>query len=178
MREDWRVDLETGQKYGPIQYGSKWWCIKVPRTVSDDGEIFAFADSVHVLNGTLALMQGGIEADSLPHVTFALAPGQWNAVYAASMFDESPVCVERWAGEIADPRGEDTDRKKRKNWRAVRKIILERAEYKCHYCGAHATDVDHVIPRVEGGTDDESNLVASCKSCNSKKHANSAHGGI
>lgn len=30
--------------------------------------------------------------------------------------------------------------------------------------------VDHVIPVSRGGTDDPDNLVACCKSCNSKKH--------
>lgn len=49
--------------------------------------------------------------------------------------------------------------------------ILARDNHACKYCGA--TDkplfLDHVIPRIQGGTNDESNLVACCRSCNSSK---------
>ncbi len=31
--------------------------------------------------------------------------------------------------------------------------------------------LDHLIPRSEGGQNYESNLVASCKTCNTKKNA-------
>lgn len=41
----------------------------------------------------------------------------------------------------------------------------------CHYCGtADATHVDHIVPRVAGGTDDLGNLIAACLSCNLRKH--------
>lgn len=40
----------------------------------------------------------------------------------------------------------------------------------CHYCGSwRASTVDHVLPRVRGGTDDAANLVSACLSCNSAK---------
>ncbi|MCA9368245.1 HNH endonuclease [Candidatus Kaiserbacteria bacterium] len=44
------------------------------------------------------------------------------------------------------------------------------AEKRCAYCGTFRPDTrDHVIPKAQGGTDDPSNLVYSCRSCNSKK---------
>lgn len=53
--------------------------------------------------------------------------------------------------------------------------VLERDGFKCVYCGVHASDavlqVDHVMPVVRGGTNDLSNLVTACVTCNIGKHA-------
>lgn len=38
-------------------------------------------------------------------------------------------------------------------------------------CGVPATEVDHVVPRRQGGTDHPSNLGARCRSCHSRKTA-------
>lgn len=40
---------------------------------------------------------------------------------------------------------------------------------RCTYCGRQATVLDHYMPKCLGGTDDESNLVPSCRACNSAK---------
>ena len=41
--------------------------------------------------------------------------------------------------------------------------------FPCAYCGDPASTLDHVIPRVAGGTDDPRNLVPACRSCNGSK---------
>ena len=51
----------------------------------------------------------------------------------------------------------------------LRSFIFSRSGGKCVYCGAKATEIDHVIPRAKGGTNSTYNLVASCRSCNKKK---------
>jgi len=56
-----------------------------------------------------------------------------------------------------------------KGWAKTRLAILQRDGYECHYCGDVATEVDHGIPRVNGGTEDPDNLVASCMKCNRSK---------
>lgn len=59
------------------------------------------------------------------------------------------------------------------SWRVLRLKILARDEYTCRYCGSSdplVMQVDHVHPITLGGTDDESNLVAACRSCNAKKN--------
>lgn len=53
--------------------------------------------------------------------------------------------------------------------------LLQREDYKCFYC-MHELQrddfyLDHLVPRTEGGQNYKSNLVASCKTCNTKKNA-------
>lgn len=55
------------------------------------------------------------------------------------------------------------------------KMIFDAYEYSCVYCGAEESEktgtmqLEHVIPISKGGRHHVSNLVTSCKSCNSKK---------
>lgn len=52
----------------------------------------------------------------------------------------------------------------------VRAAVLARDGHACRYCGRGGRlAIDHVIPFSRGGTSDASNLVAACKSCNSRK---------
>jgi len=52
-----------------------------------------------------------------------------------------------------------------------RKIVLE-GNPMCHWCKRKpATDADHLTPYDAGGSDDTSNLVPACKSCNSRRGA-------
>lgn len=64
----------------------------------------------------------------------------------------------------------------------VRWQVLERDKFTCQYCGRRAPDarleIDHVLPRSLGGSDDTTNLAAACVDCNRGKRdsliANSA----
>lgn len=55
------------------------------------------------------------------------------------------------------------------DWQRTRLTILNRDGWICGYCGRAANTVDHRTPKSRGGTDDESNLIAACRSCNSSK---------
>ncbi|WP_422049899.1 HNH endonuclease [Shimia sp.] len=58
----------------------------------------------------------------------------------------------------------------RKNLSALDVEVFSRDDWRCHYCGSpHALTIDHIVPKVSGGTDDPINLVAACRSCNSSK---------
>lgn len=50
-----------------------------------------------------------------------------------------------------------------------RRGVLRRDGHRCAYCAAHATTVDHVLPRSRGGGDVWENLVACCLRCNNAK---------
>lgn len=53
--------------------------------------------------------------------------------------------------------------------------VFKRDKFTCQYCGAQAPDVtlevDHIEPVAEGGTNDITNLVTACVSCNRGKGA-------
>lgn len=55
-----------------------------------------------------------------------------------------------------------------KERRAILKLIKERdGSLTCHWCGeSPRRSIDHVVSRSNGGTNDLSNLVASCADCN------------
>ena len=55
----------------------------------------------------------------------------------------------------------------------IRYEILKRARYRCELCGVSAEhkalEVDHIVPRNHGGSDETHNLQALCYSCNAMK---------
>jgi ATP adenylyltransferase len=55
----------------------------------------------------------------------------------------------------------------------VRYEVFKAAKCRCELCGVSADEralqVDHIVPRNHGGTDDISNLQALCYSCNAMK---------
>ena len=51
----------------------------------------------------------------------------------------------------------------------LRSFIFNRSNGKCVYCGAKATEIDHVVPKSSGGSNSTYNLVAACRACNQKK---------
>lgn len=53
-----------------------------------------------------------------------------------------------------------------------RDSIYARDNHECVYCGSRERlSIDHVVPLTKGGTNDFSNLVTACISCNSSKGA-------
>jgi 5-methylcytosine-specific restriction endonuclease McrA len=53
---------------------------------------------------------------------------------------------------------------------ARRRFLYERDNGTCYSCGdsvsADAFELDHLIPVIDGGSSDESNLAVSCRWCN------------
>lgn len=58
---------------------------------------------------------------------------------------------------------------------ALRQRVRETAHHHCGYCLSHQRyvmgqlEIEHIIPRARGGSDDESNLWISCSLCNRYK---------
>lgn len=98
-------------------FGTKYWCIKVTRTISGDGEIYIHADRVEISSGDLFAFSDyeipakteygttgpdyeGKATREPPICTLALARGSWTAFFAASCMDGHAVCADHWSGEI------------------------------------------------------------------------------
>src|SRR5579875_4101391 len=56
-----------------------------------------------------------------------------------------------------------------------RRAVFARDGHRCQYCGAAAENIDHVVPRSRGGLHAWDNVVASCRSCNSRKEDRTPH---
>jgi HNH endonuclease len=58
---------------------------------------------------------------------------------------------------------------------AVRARVWAAARHRCGYCQSAQRyvlgmlEIDHIIPKVRGGTDEEANLWLACRMCNSFK---------
>ena len=55
-------------------------------------------------------------------------------------------------------------------WQRLRLVVLQRDGRVCRWCCGYADTVDHVQALVDGGARlDPANLVACCRSCNSRR---------
>ena len=54
-------------------------------------------------------------------------------------------------------------------WRRLRQEVLQEQPF-CG-CGALSVEVDHIVPRRQGGQDVRENVRALCKSCHSRRTA-------
>lgn len=50
-----------------------------------------------------------------------------------------------------------------------RRAVFLRDAHQCQYCNRNAENIDHVVPKTQGGTHTWENVVASCRRCNTKK---------
>lgn len=98
-----------------------------------------------------------------------------------SLTDENIKTLKEICGakikQFLDERGQQVweHRKKSKGYisGSVRYEVLKRAKYRCELCGISASlkalEVDHIVPRNSGGSDDISNCQSLCYSCNAMK---------
>jgi len=89
-------------------------------------------------------------------------------LYTVRLPVEIPFVQERMKAEfpVVESRNYYTDPE-------LRKGLFERDNWTCRYCGEGVTSdtatLDHILPTVNGGTDDADNLATACHPCNSIK---------
>ena len=61
-----------------------------------------------------------------------------------------------------------------RRWSRLRRVILDRDNWRCRVCGKHGKmEVDHIRPVRNGGAEwDANNLQAICRACHMAKTAN------
>lgn len=69
-----------------------------------------------------------------------------------------------------------TEMERGRAWMAKRDRVAARHGYKCAMCGrlwvSYRDEIDHIVPREQGGSNDESNLQPLCdKPCHQEKSA-------
>lgn len=84
---------------GTSHYGNYYWCAKVTKDLSPDGEIYVMADSVSIEQGALRFMGHSAKRDEQFPVLIIPA-SKWIVCYAASLLDGSAIAVEHWQGEV------------------------------------------------------------------------------
>lgn len=57
----------------------------------------------------------------------------------------------------------------------TRRAVFARDGWVCQYCGRPAENVDHVVPKSQGGPHTWENVVAACRRCNSRKENRLPH---
>jgi hypothetical protein len=164
---------------GTENYGNYYYCVKVKRELSEDGEIYLMADGLRsTSDGSLEFFR----KDGL--ITLLISPSYWLAVYGASLIDGSAVAVEHWAGEIIEDSSDHSTPRNNKNGngkitrdavsKSIRYDILKRDNYRCKLCGSIASEttqleIDHIIPVSKGGDNSFGNLQTLCNNCNRGK---------
>lgn len=76
-----------------------------------------------------------------------------------------------YSAKLIRIRSIDERRPPPEEWVFIRHRVFERDDYTCRYCGKRGGELecDHVIPICQNGTNNDSNLVTSCRSCNREK---------
>ena len=77
---------------GPHNRGNLYFCVKTD--LSNSGDIYLWADHVNLDQRGCLSFYGGEKGE----LNMAFAAGSWQAVYAASLMDDSPVAVQDWPG--------------------------------------------------------------------------------
>jgi 5-methylcytosine-specific restriction protein A len=82
--------------------------------------------------------------------------------------DHQPKAWVSSEGKTASQRGYGA------KWRKVRKQALSRDNHLCRECYKNgiltpASEVDHILNKASGGTDELSNLQSICNSCHKRK---------
>ena len=105
-------------------------------------------------------------------------PGCPAVVHGQRFCQQHAVQIERqYQAQLDDRRGSSSQRGYGAQWRKARTMFLAEHPLCVDPYGDHArqgqvvpaTDVDHILPRRQGGSNDASNLQALCHVCHSKK---------
>jgi diadenosine tetraphosphate (Ap4A) HIT family hydrolase/5-methylcytosine-specific restriction endonuclease McrA len=156
-----------------LQHGGRMPTARIAKALleQDESQIEYYAAITHAMVGKVLRNRGVIERDGADYVLKgfdAMNPEQVKQLVEA--------CESRLQ-DYKERRGEAIWQHRRKSAGYVsgtlRYEVFKRARFRCELCGESAErkalEVDHVVPRNKGGSDDAGNLQALCYSCNAMK---------
>lgn len=50
-----------------------------------------------------------------------------------------------------------------------KRLVHQRDDWTCAYCGKFGDTIDHIVPKCLGGGESWDNVITACKKCNNKK---------
>lgn len=141
--------------------------------IRDESQIDYYRNITNNMVGKVLKSHGLVERNKTTK-TYCLV--DFNSLSAYEIEQLIELCQKRLT-EFLDKRGKLVYQHRRKSAGYVsgtlRYEVLKRAKFRCELCGISAyekaLEVDHIIPRNHGGSDDLSNLQALCYSCNAMK---------
>jgi hypothetical protein len=143
--------------------------------VSDDTRVETLADQATVLTREQLIYQSNLAWDRAREEAEADVRASVKRLWreyghfhlpGGNVIDHIRYEVDALASEVDPP----TRPRRRTITASVRKRVFERDAYRCVECrGWVDLTIDHIVPVVRGGTDDEANLQTMCRSCNSRK---------
>lgn len=140
----------------------------------DDSQVEYYQERVKTMVGEVLTRNHGItekikEGRSITGYRLA----GFNELSQGEVDELIDLCASKLDQELA------RNRFKHRNFRrspisgSTRFNVLKRAKHRCELCGVsaddRALDVDHILPKSKGGSDDEYNLQALCSLCNQNK---------
>lgn len=141
--------------------------------IRDDSQIDYYRNITNNMVGRVLRNRGLVERDKTKN-TYSLV--DFESLDAQEVEQLIELCQKKLE-DFLDKRGKLIYQHRRKSAGYIsgtlRYEILKRARFRCELCGISAyekaLEVDHILPRNHGGSDDLSNLQALCYSCNAMK---------
>lgn len=102
----------------------------------------------------------GCDSNPVAGVTVGCTPRCWRIDKLKSRENIDAVVARQLLRATCRPRNGST-----RAWRQTRAMVLYRDAYRCQLCRRAAAEVDHIVPVIDGGTDDPANLRSLCHDC-------------
>jgi ATP adenylyltransferase len=139
----------------------------------DESQIEYYTNITNNMVGRVLRKHGIVDRDNLSKEYLLI---DFKELTRDQVSDLIALCNQK-LNEFLDKRGKAIFDHRRKSTGhisgTIKYEVLKRAKFRCELCGISADEkaleVDHIIPRNKGGSDDLSNYQALCYSCNAMK---------
>lgn len=164
----YRLFLREPAKFAEMPAFPRMYAAELTRIADNDGEVGA---SIESMAERLAAFKGeSLRADRRRIYKTIVASRIMTLVANGFLIVDGTVRIRDFAESQRTPTTVPDD-----GWETVRMkvapLVFERDGNLCTYCGSpYDLTIDHIVPRLQGGAHDPSNLTTACRPCNSAKN--------